>query len=104
MAKIGSESTRAVMPTLASLDSSAYRARHASLPRLPQSRDEIDLPDEFTKTPTGADFLLAAGDDNEYLIFGTVQNLRLMEQHKHWKMDGTFRSSPRLYAQVIFRV
>jgi hypothetical protein len=34
-------------------------------------------------------------------MFGTQANLDILEQHRHWFIDGTFKVSPQLFLQVF---
>ena len=89
------------LPSIKSLKSSLYRSRAKRLPKLPQNRAEIRLNDEWATTLDGRDFVLANdGEDNKILIFGTVQNLRLLCHADTIFMDGTFKVAPALFSQL----
>lgn len=65
---------------------------------------DISIPETLQRTIRGSNFLLwdsGAGDDNRVLVFGTTDNLSLLEQHDHWFIDGTFKVSPRIFYQVF---
>ena len=53
------------LPSLESLRSSLYRARHKTIPSLPATRRDVDFPDRFTKTLSGGDFLLVNDGDDD---------------------------------------
>ena len=40
-------------------------------------------------------------DENCMFTFGTMQNLKLLEEYKLWFMDGTFKVAPELFFQVF---
>lgn len=80
------------------------RKRHA-VPYGPvNSLADIVIPDSLKQTTRNEDFLLwDSGDDDEkrILMFGTLANLELLQQHHHWFIDGTFKVAPTIYYQVF---
>ncbi len=92
----------AMMPPYASVSTSMKRDRRAALPDLPDTRADIDVPNALCVTTTGQQFVLFAGQNNDYIAFGTVENLRLCQTN--WvSMDGTFDTAPRgAHGRVIF--
>ena len=87
-----------LVPQLASCRSQMYRARRQNMPQLPTTRAEITLEDSWTKTTAGDNFLPHKDDDQ--LIFGTDENLRLLSAADTVYMDGTFAVTPRLFYQL----
>ena len=62
----------------------------------------IAIPETLTKSARGTSFLLwdaGADDDARILMFGTNENLSLLQQHEHWFIDGTFKVAPTLFTQ-----
>ena len=57
------------------------------------------------QTTRNKDFLLwdsGADDVRRILMFGTLSNLDLLQQHDHWWfIDGTFKVSPTIYSQLF---
>lgn len=89
------------LPSLESLQSTLYRARHETIPHLPTSRRDVEFPDRFTKTLSGSKFLFVNdGDDDKIVIFTTDENLRLMSEAQEFYMDVTFSTWPAVFAQV----
>lgn len=85
----------AMMPPYASVATSMKRDRRATLPELPNTRDEIEVPNSLCTTTTGQQFFLFSELNNEYMAFGTLENLRRL-CHADWvSMDGTFDTTPR---------
>ena len=41
-----------------------------------------------------------ADNPNRFFIFGTDDNIRLLQENRHWFADGTFKMSPHLFYQV----
>lgn len=68
----------------------------------PPTRGELVLPEIFTKTLRGDDFLLydAGGDKKRFIIFATERNLECLAQCATWFCDGTFRSVPSIFLQL----
>ncbi|KAJ8298322.1 hypothetical protein KUTeg_024853 [Tegillarca granosa] len=64
------------IPTFDGCRGGLYYQRSKSLPVLPQTRDEIDLPEDFKITTANEEFLLADdGDNDRILLFSTNDNL-----------------------------
>ena len=93
----------AQLPSIESIRSSLYRARHENTPILPTHRRDISLSNRFTKSKSGEDLLLVDdGDDDKILIFATEQNLSLMGDADSFYIDGTFSTCPSLFYQVCY--
>ena len=91
----------AQLPSLESIRSSLYRARHEDSPILPTLRRDVSLSTRFSNTRSGEDFLLVDdGDDDKIMIFATEENLRLLSDAKAFYIDGTFSTCPSLFYQV----
>lgn len=68
------------------------------------SLHDIDIPELLQNTTRDAPFLLwdsGADDADRILMFGTTENLNLLQQNEHWFMDGTFKVSPTIFTQVF---
>jgi len=100
-----SEDAKGKLPTVHHLRRNVRRHRQAvnnPLP-VPQTVDEIVIPDRYKVTHDGQDFLLfdsGSDDNNRMLIFGTRDNIRLLETTAHWFLDGTFKTAPALFVQL----
>ena len=64
-----------MMPSFANVSTSMKRDRHAALPDLPNTRAAINVPNALRITTTGQQFLLFDDQNNDYIAFGTVENL-----------------------------
>ncbi|XP_059154938.1 uncharacterized protein LOC131940304 [Physella acuta] len=65
----------------------------------PRNVDDIIISEQYTMTQVGQQFLLfdsGAKSKGTMLLFGTKDNLRLLEVNQHWFMDGTFKTAPAL--------
>lgn len=62
----------------------------------------FDIPEEFTKTTNGDDFLLFdnKSDTKRILLFSTKNSLELMNNCFNWFCDGTFTCSPIPFKQL----
>ena len=65
----------AQLPSLESIRSSLYRARHENTPILPIHRRDVNLSTRLTKTQSGEDFLFVDDGDDKILIFATEESL-----------------------------
>ena len=63
-------------------------------------RTDINLPEEYQKTYSGQDFILHAENDNKFMIFATLDNLRHLAAADTYYGDGTFNSCPSLFYQM----
>lgn len=101
-----SEDAKAKLPTVHHLRRNVRRHRqfvNNPLP-VPPNANEIVIPDRYKVTHDGQDFLLfdsGSEDNNRFFIFGTNDNLRLLETTAHWFMDGTFKTAPTLFYQLF---
>lgn len=68
----------------------------------PTLREDINIPDQFKITNKGEEFLLfdSGNISTRMLIFGTKRNLLLLSQNREWYSDGTFKTCPKLFAQL----
>lgn len=111
------------MPEREALNKAMRRARRKNLPPNPRSLGEMGaVPERFQRTLLGERFLIydsreedldeaeseAEGEDGDtervperVLVFGTSRNVELLCQSRTWYVDGTFKTSPRLFLQVF---
>jgi hypothetical protein len=78
-------------------------ARYSKLPKLPTSLTQIHETSknmEF-KTIKGEDFLLVNHNETNILGFLTVRNLQALCSLNTIFVDGTFKSCPKLFYQLI---
>jgi len=88
------------IPTFASIKTILYRQRHKTVPRLPRSRAEIILEDEWTMTDAGEQFLHKLEDGDPILILTTAKNTEKLCDADVIFADGTFYASPKLFEQI----
>ena len=68
------------------------------------SLKDISIPESLQKSTRDTNFLLwdsAADDDARILMFGTTENLTLLQENDHWFIDGTLKVAPTLFTQLF---
>lgn len=94
------------LPSINSLKKTLRRSRNSESEVTitnPLTTNELELPLAYTTTSRNENFLLFdSGSDckERMLVFGTKENLNLLQQAKHWYVDGTFKSVPSLFYQL----
>ena len=89
------------LPTYDSCRTSLYNQRSKLLPKLPRTRQDINLDAEWTQTTTGERFLIVNdGDDNKMLVFSTQRNLEHLVAADIVYGDGTFYTCPDIFSQL----
>ena len=78
----------------------AQRARTKMNPR---PRAGLVLEEEDCRTLRGADMLLYdnGSDERRVIILATSDNLTITEESTSWYLDGTFKSAPQLFYQLL---
>ena len=76
--------------------------KHKDLPILPKFLFEIQLESDCLKlTSDQKRFLIFDSNDHQrILIFGLNSRLEILSKADRWHVDGEFKSSPTLYAQL----
>jgi len=70
----------------------------------PQTVAEISIPEILQMSTRGAQFVLwdsGSDDESRILMFGTTENINLLEQNRHWFVDGTFKVAPVIFFQLF---
>ncbi|KAJ8299938.1 hypothetical protein KUTeg_021457 [Tegillarca granosa] len=84
------------------LTTSLYNQRSKTIPKLPATRQDINLEGKWRETPTGDNFLLIYdGDQQRILIFSTDFNLTHLTTASTVYGDGTFYSCPQPFTSCI---
>ena len=83
----------------------AARAQVENHPVNPKSLSELVLPPDNIKTTKGDCFLLwdstFRNDLRRSLMFGTTENINILATADHIIIDGTFKTSPQLFQQMV---
>ena len=90
----------AEVPHFSAIKTMLYRQRHKTLPRLPKTRQEINLEGEWTRTEGGDVFLRRVEGREPILLFTTDRNLDLLCEADVVFSDGTFSTAPKLFDQL----
>ena len=94
------------LPSEEALRQRIRRRRRVKFPAEPQALGDINVPDELKTTVGGEDFLLFDAetgdedDDGRIICFATLECLKKLSASQMWFCDGTFKTSPRLFAQL----
>jgi len=73
--------------------------RLAYLPKLPKTLDDVKIEGEWAETCDGETFLMP-NSTKDLVLFSTNDNLQRLSECKTIYVDGTFKTCPKLYAQV----
>ncbi|KRY45209.1 hypothetical protein T03_1233 [Trichinella britovi] len=93
--------TAGQFPTYKSVKTAMYRKRAKKFPRLPPTRQQLEIPLHWRMTKSDRRFLLYNNVYNSILIFCTEENLSILSEHSVWSMDGTFKIVPEWYQQMF---
>ena len=94
------------LPKLASLKKTICRARRraANVPSEPSSLNNLEIPQVYRETNKGESFLLydsgSVTKNTRILIFGTKNNVEVMNTSSIWLADGTFKCAPNIFYQL----
>ncbi|KRZ69082.1 hypothetical protein T10_953 [Trichinella papuae] len=80
--------TAGLFPTYKSVKTAMYSKRAQRFPRLPPTRQQLEIPPHWRITKSGRRFLLYK------------ENLNILSDHSVWSMDGTFKIVPEWYQQL----
>ena len=98
-----SRSVAANLPSTALMSRTINKTRktNALAPANPTSRADLHIPEAYTVTTAGEEFLLAnIGQTDKILIFSTTSNLRCLGESELWHADGTFKTAPNIFTQL----
>ena len=85
----------------ASLTTTMKLERSAGLPCLPKRRSDVVglLRGQWAETSDGQSFLLST--ENDMVVFATRSNLKHLANCKTIYVDGTFKTCPKLFSQLL---
>ena len=79
------------------------RRKQGNFPKLLKHRKDINIPANQLHTAKGDNFLLydsGVSDQDRILMFGTADNLDILNNCKLWLLDGSFKTAPKLFYRV----
>ncbi len=102
-----SRAVSAALPTINAMKKTVQRIRHRK--NAPQANptvlSELIIFEPYNMTLNNEQFLLydsGVDDNNRILLFSTKNNLKILaSEQSHWFIDGTFKSSPHLFTQIL---
>lgn len=103
ISSLANASIKPVLPSATQMMRTVQRMRaKGKCPKNPSSLEELDFPDDYTKTLDGQDFLIfdSGPGEERILIFSTEENLNLLASCSSIYMDGTFGVAPLLFTQL----
>lgn len=95
--------TAAIMPTSQALTRQINRyRRNKNIPAIPKTVEDIILPDRFKVTLKGENFILHDDGpvEDRMIIFGTLDNIKMLERAEAVYADGTFDVAPLIFKQM----
>jgi hypothetical protein len=100
------EAAQHALPSTALLKRKIKRIRktESGIPANPTSIKELVIPESYQKTLKGENFLAydsGQEDAQRILIFTTTANLNLLKTSSNWYVDGTFKTSPNMFEQLL---
>lgn len=104
LGRVDSE-TRTNLPKERVLKRAIQRARSGNVPQLPQTFADLNnIPDEYARLDDRRwlqyDSIDDNNDESRILLFASVEGLREMSASPIWFGDGTFKSVPKIAAQL----
>jgi len=104
---VSSQAISGALPSVAAMKKmiERLRCRKNAPPVNPSTLSEIIIFEPYTLTLSNNSFLLydsGSDDVNRILLFSIEQNLKILASDQcHWFIDGTFKSSPQFFSQVL---
>lgn len=92
---------RPELPSFRSVRAVVERRRRSVLPPLPQEVEDVKIMEPWDSTWNNERYLLAADNDWGYAIFATDNCIQTLRTCRTVYIDGTFRTCPRPYTQVL---
>ncbi|KAI8490579.1 hypothetical protein Bbelb_318470 [Branchiostoma belcheri] len=95
------EEDMANVPNFRTVRTQLERRRAAFAPPIPHDVDDVVIPGQWAETWDGRQFLSHQDNDWGFIVFATDRNYRKMGRCRVLYMDGTFKSCPEPYCQVL---
>jgi hypothetical protein len=91
----------AAVPVFDRVKSSLYEYHSSKQPPIPKTLTSIDVPCRLTRTLMDQNFLFCNNKFVSIIGFASRMGIQLLSRNPHWNSDGTFRTSHKLFYQVI---
>ena len=89
------------VPEFHSVRSAMSRTRSSVLPDIPETVDDVVIEEEWARTWEGQDFLSHLDNDWGIAVFATSRNFQRLQRCQTIFIDGTFKTCPPPYAQLV---
>jgi hypothetical protein len=89
------------IPTFESIQTRAKRFRSRFIPPIPSTIDDVDINDDWAKTWKGQKFLSLLDNYWGIALFATKRMLKSLQKARIIYIDGTFRTAPPPYTQIV---
>ena len=92
------------MPKYRNIQCGLYRHRQKFIPKTPTSQDDFDAMHDWLKIDGKETIVKYDGKtpcDGRILFFSTDMSLKILSKAKTFTIDGTFKSCPLLWHQVV---
>lgn len=97
-----SRDTLAVLPSDSAMSNKIRKQRTGDHPTIPDKLEKLTLPDKYTTSAEGEDFVLLDSGPNpdRFIMFSTKTNMDFLTTCDSIHMDGTFSTCPALFNQL----
>lgn len=89
------------LPDFHQMKSKIQRLRSSLLPPIPHSIDDVEINGEWGRTWSHRPFLSLLDNNWGILLFVTGANLKILQRCTTIYIDGTFRTCPKPYMQMV---
>lgn len=89
------------LPEFSGVRSALQRVRSSLLPPIPTDVDDVNIRGEWKKTWGRNKFLSLLDNDWGIAVFATKKDIRLLQRCSTIYIDGTFKTSPHPYLQLV---
>jgi hypothetical protein len=95
------DDVRVLLPTFTSVRPALRRQRAGDRPKLPKCKADINIDGEWAHSFDNEEIILPTDSNKDLLMFTTVSNLRCLSECTTLYIDGTFKTCPALYSQLL---
>ncbi|KAJ8025697.1 hypothetical protein HOLleu_33323 [Holothuria leucospilota] len=95
------ENNRDNIPSFAELESSLQRHRNSLWPGVPRTINDVEIEGIWGENWRGQRMLIHLNNIVGVAVFATPRQLRVLQTCEEVFIDGTFRTAPRPYSQIV---
>lgn len=89
------------VPEFKNIKSSMNRRRQLLVPPIPRDVQDVTFDGQWAQCWNGENFIIDQDNDWGIVVFGTEENLRTIQRCSTIYVDGTFKSCPSPYSQMV---